>query len=150
MSLIGNIEVREMVGSITPDELGASFCANDTLINTPTVVNALFEERSRMEPKWWPALRCRLIYSHDTILSVETTDGKFLVDKTVIATGVWTERLIATNRGRHADREERLQVVATAPLPQSIKPVARVRRRPSNTPCSAISPHGTRMPSRPS
>ena len=41
MELIDGPEVRRLVGPIRPDVLGASFCANDAQINTPTVVAAL-------------------------------------------------------------------------------------------------------------
>ena len=41
MELIDGAEVRRLVGPIRPDVLGASFCANDAQINTPTVVAAL-------------------------------------------------------------------------------------------------------------
>jgi sarcosine oxidase subunit beta len=41
MELIDGAEVRRQVGPIRPDVLGASFCANDAQINTPTVVAAL-------------------------------------------------------------------------------------------------------------
>jgi hypothetical protein len=40
MELIDGAEVRRQVGPIRPDVLGASFCANDAQINTPTVVAA--------------------------------------------------------------------------------------------------------------
>jgi len=41
MELIDGAEVRRQVGPIRPDVLGASFCADDAQINTPTVVAAL-------------------------------------------------------------------------------------------------------------
>ena len=43
MELIDGAAVRELVGPIRPDVLGASFCSNDAQINTPTVVAALAE-----------------------------------------------------------------------------------------------------------
>ncbi|WP_190813050.1 NAD(P)/FAD-dependent oxidoreductase [Saccharopolyspora pogona] len=124
MTLIGNKEVRDLVGPIRPDVLGASFCANDAQINTPTVVNALVEGAIAHGVKVAEGVTVnRLIYSHDAIIGVETTQGNFLADTTVIATGAWTEKLLAASNVEARVGRERLQVVATEPLPQSIQPV---------------------------
>ena len=41
IELIDGADVRRLVGPIRPDVLGASFCAEDAQINTPTVLRAL-------------------------------------------------------------------------------------------------------------
>jgi glycine/D-amino acid oxidase-like deaminating enzyme len=124
MSLIGNKEVRELVGPIRPDVLGASFCANDAQINTPTVVNALVEGAIAHGATVLEGVEVtRLVHAQDAIVGVETEQGNYLADTTVIATGAWTQKLLAANDVDVRVGRERLQVIATAPLPRSIRPV---------------------------
>ncbi|MFJ4029943.1 NAD(P)/FAD-dependent oxidoreductase [Paenarthrobacter sp. NPDC089989] len=124
MSLIDGKEVRSLVGPIRDDVLGASFCANDAQINTPTVVAAL-AAGARAEGA---TLRegitvSKLIFSGDRIIGVETNEGNFFADKVVIASGAWTEKLMRASGLEVPIGRERLQVMATKPLPQQIKPV---------------------------
>lgn len=124
MSLIDNAEVRDLVGPIRPDVLGASFCANDAQINTPTVVNALVEGAIAEGTKVLEGVEVhRLIASDGAIIGVESDRGNFMADSVVIATGAWTEKLLAASDVAAPVGRERLQVVASKPLPQQIKPV---------------------------
>ena len=124
MSLIGNAEVRDLVGPIRPDVLGASFCSNDAQINTPTVVNALIEGAIAQGAKVLEGVEVQwLIASEATIIGVESDHGNFMADSVVIATGAWTEKLMAANDVDARVGRERLQVVALEPLPMQIKPV---------------------------
>lgn len=124
MSLIGNAEVRDLVGPIRPDVLGASFCSNDAQINTPTVVNALVEGAIAQGAKVLEGVEVqRLIASDGTIIGVESDHGNFMADAVVVATGAWTEKLMAANDVDARVGRERLQVVALEPLPMQIKPV---------------------------
>lgn len=124
MSLIGNKEVRNLVGPIRDDVAGASFCANDAQINTPTVVNALVEGAIAEGATVREGVTVtQLIASGGRIIGVETDRGSYLADSVVIATGAWTEKLMAANDIDARVGRERLQVVATTPLPQQIRPV---------------------------
>ncbi len=125
MELIDGAEVRRLVGPIRPDVLGASFCANDAQINTPTVVAALAagaraegadvrehvrghrpgDERRR------PSRRCR------------DGPGRLTADMVVVATGAWTSKLLAGSGIDVPVGIERLQVLATVPRPLDIRPV---------------------------
>lgn len=124
MSLIGNAEVRELVGPIREDVVGASFCADDAQIKTPTVVNALVEGAIAEGATVHEGVEVqRLIASEGRIIGVETSNGTYMADTVVIATGAWTRKLMAANGVDARVGLERLQVIATKPLPQQIKPV---------------------------
>lgn len=124
ISLLDNAEVRRLVGPIRPDVVGASFCGNDAQINTPTVVNALVEGAVAEGATVREGVTMnRLIISHDRVIGVETDQGNVLADTVVIATGAWTEKLMATSSVDARVGRERLQVVATKPLPAQISPV---------------------------
>lgn len=124
MSLLDASEVRDLVKPIRPDVLGGSFCANDAQINTPEVVNALVEGAIAEGAKVLEGVAARrLIHAEGRVIGVETTDGNRLADKIVIATGAWTQKLLAENGVEAPIGRERLQVVATKPLPMQIKPV---------------------------
>ena len=124
MELIDGAAVREMVGPIRPDVLGASFCSNDAQINTPTVVSALaagaraegVDVREGVEV-------CSLVESGDSVVGVETDGGRIDADIVVIATGAWTRRLLAEHGIVANIGIERLQVLATVPRPLDIRPV---------------------------
>ena len=124
MSLLTGKEVRSLVGPIREDVVGASFCANDAQINTPTVVNALVEGAIAEGAAVHEGVTVkRLIASGGRVIGAETDRGNFLANSVVIATGAWTEKLMAANDVDVRVGRERLQVVATKPLPQQIKPV---------------------------
>ncbi|MBA6440760.1 NAD(P)/FAD-dependent oxidoreductase [Streptomyces sp. GMR22] len=125
MSLIDNAEVRKLVGPIRKDVLGASFCASDAQIKTPTVVNALVEGALAEGATVHEGVEVtRLIASDGRVIGVETADGgTHMADTVVIATGAWTEKLMAANDVDARVGRERLQVIATKPLPRQIKPV---------------------------
>ena len=123
MSLIHAREVRRLVQPIREDVLGASFCADDAQLKSPDVVNALVEgaiaEGARVREG---VTVTRLIHAQDRIIGVETTEGNVLADVVVIATGAWTEKLMAADGVDTRVGRERLQVVATKPLPMQIRP----------------------------
>ncbi|NKX56675.1 NAD(P)/FAD-dependent oxidoreductase [Arthrobacter mobilis] len=124
MTLLDGKEVREKVGPIREDVVGASFCANDAQINTPTVVNALAAgARAEGADLREGVTVTRLIVSGERIIGVETNEGNFFADKVVIASGAWTEKLMRASGYEVPIGRERLQVMATKPLPAQIKPV---------------------------
>jgi glycine/D-amino acid oxidase-like deaminating enzyme len=124
MSLIGNKEVRDLVGPIREDVAGASFCAEDAQINTPTVVAALAAgARAEGADLREGVTVTKLIFSDGRIIGVETNEGNFFADKVVIASGAWTEKLLRASGLEVPIGRERLQVMATKPMPQQIKPV---------------------------
>lgn len=124
MELIDGQTVRELVGPIRPDVLGASFCSNDAQINTPTVVAALaagaraegVDLREGVEVS-------ALVESDGSVVGVDTNEGRITADIVVIATGAWTSKLLAEHGIEVNIGIERLQVLATAPRPLDIRPV---------------------------
>ncbi|HET9601156.1 MAG TPA: FAD-dependent oxidoreductase [Acidimicrobiales bacterium] len=124
MELIDGAEVRRLVGPIRPDVLGASFCANDAQINTPTVVAALAAgARAERADVREGVTMTALARAGDRVVGVETTAGRFEADMVVIATGAWTQRLLAADDVAVPVGMERLQVLATVPRPLDILPV---------------------------
>lgn len=124
MELIDGAAVRDMVGPIRPDVLGASFCGNDAQINTPTVVAALAEgARSEGVDVREGIEVSALVESGHSVVGVDTNEGRFTADIVVIATGAWTRKLLAEQGIDAQIGIERLQVLATVPRPLDIKPV---------------------------
>lgn len=124
MELLGNKEVRDLVGPIRQDVVGASYCSNDAQINTPTVVNALAAgARAEGADLREGVTVSKLIFSGERIIGVETNEGNFFADKVVIASGAWTEKLMRASGLEVPIGRERLQVMATKPMPMQIKPV---------------------------
>lgn len=124
MELIDNKAVRELVKPIREDVLGASFCANDAQINTPTVVAALAagaRQAGAVIREHEAVLE--LIYDGERVVGVKTSQGMFFADYVVVASGAWTEKLMAASGVDARVGRERLQVIATKPLPQQIRPV---------------------------
>jgi glycine/D-amino acid oxidase-like deaminating enzyme len=124
VSLVDGAEVRKLVGPIRPDVVGGSFCTNDAQINTPTVVHALTEGAIRAGAQVREGVEVTgFLESDGTVTGVRTTEGDLPADTVVVATGAWTRSLMA---GLGLDLRvglERLQVVATAPLPRTVGPV---------------------------
>ena len=124
MELIDGAEVRRQVGPIRPDVLGASFCANDAQINTPTVVAALAAgARAEGADVREGVTVTALARAGDRVVGVETDAGRVEADMVVIATGAWTQPLLATQDVAMPVGMERLQVLATVPRPLDIHPV---------------------------
>jgi glycine/D-amino acid oxidase-like deaminating enzyme len=125
MELIDGAAVREKVSVIRPDVLGASFCANDAQIKTPTVVAALaagaVEHGARIHEG---VTVTQLLRSGDDIVGVRSLDGDYYADVVVVATGAWTEHFMrdAIDMEVRVGRE-RLQVMATEKLPRVIGPL---------------------------
>ena len=124
MTLIDGDEVRRLAKPVRPDVLGASFCENDAQINTPTVVAALAAGARSEGAEIREGVRVtKLIYSGERVVGVETEDGPLFADHVVIASGAWTEQLMLASGMKVPVGRERLQVVATTPLPQQILPL---------------------------
>ncbi|WP_423181259.1 NAD(P)/FAD-dependent oxidoreductase [Arthrobacter sp. NyZ413] len=124
MSLIDGKEVKSLVGPVRNDVVGASFCANDAQINTPTVVAALAAgaraEGARLQEG---VTVTKLIVADGRVIGVETNEGNFFADTVVIATGAWTQKLMQASGYDVPVGRERLQIMATKPLPRQIRPV---------------------------
>lgn len=65
----------------------------------------------------------RIRFSGGGVIGVETNEGNFFADKVVVASGAWTEKLMRASNLEVPIGRERLQVLATKPLPMQIKPV---------------------------
>ena len=124
MTLVDGAEVRKLVGPIRPDVAGGSYCANDAQINTPTVVNALVEGAIAEGADVREGVTVTgFLESEGTVTGVRCTEGDLEADVVVVATGAWTRALLA---GLGLDVRvglERLQVVATGPLPRTVGPI---------------------------
>jgi glycine/D-amino acid oxidase-like deaminating enzyme len=124
MELIDGAEVRRQVGPIRPDVLGASFCANDAQINTPTVVAALAAgARAEGADVREGVTVTALARAGDRVVGVETDAGPVAADMVVVATGAWTHPLLVDQDLEVPVGMERLQVLATVPRPLDIHPV---------------------------
>lgn len=124
VELIDGAEVRRLVPPIRPDVVGASYCADDAHINTPLLVQALAAgARAEGATVEEGVAVTGLLRSGEDVVGVETTRGDVAADVVVAAAGVWTADLLRTTGLELAVGAERLQVIATEPLPRSIEPV---------------------------
>jgi len=124
VELIGGAEVRRLVPPIREDVLGASFCSEDAQINTLTVVRALAEGARREGAQILEGMAAKeLVFSGDDAVGVRTRERRFDADAVVIAAGAWSNELLARVGVELPVAAERLQVIATEPLPLEIKPV---------------------------
>jgi glycine/D-amino acid oxidase-like deaminating enzyme len=124
MQLIDGADVRRLVGPIRPDVLGASFCAEDAQINTPTVLRALAAgARAEGATLRENAEVHDLVWSDGSVVGVDTADGRLDADAVVVAAGAWSTALLGQAGFKLPVGAERLQVIATAPLPPQIGPV---------------------------
>lgn len=125
MELLDNREVRNLVGPIRPDVAGASFCANDAQINTATVVDAIAAGARAESADIREGVRVdRILFDGDRAIGAVTVEGEqHLADYVVVATGAWTEKFMRASGWDVRVGRERLQVLATKPLPQQIAPV---------------------------
>jgi glycine/D-amino acid oxidase-like deaminating enzyme len=125
MELIDGEAVRRLVKPIRQDVLGASFCANDAQIKTPTVVAALAAGAVLHGARLREGLAVTtLLKDGDRVVGVRTIDGDFYADTVVVATGAWTEHFMRDAIGVDVPvGRERLQVMATAKVPHQIGPL---------------------------
>lgn len=124
LELIDGAAVRELVPPIREDVLGASFCSEDAQINTPTVVRALAAGARAEGADVREGVAVEgLLTSGDEIVGVRTGQGDLEADAVVVAAGAWSTALLAAHGVDVPIGAERLQVVATHPLPLQIKPV---------------------------
>lgn len=125
MELLDAAATREKVPALRPDVLGASFCANDAQIKTPTVVRALAAGAVKHGARIHEGLAVtELLRSAERVVGVRTLDGDFHADVVVVATGAWTQHFMrdALDLDVRIGRE-RLQVMATEKLPRSVGPL---------------------------
>jgi glycine/D-amino acid oxidase-like deaminating enzyme len=109
MELIDGAEVRRLVPPIREDVLGASFCPLDAQIDTPRFVRALAAGALRRDG--------------ERVVGVDTSEGRIDADAVVVAAGVWARSLLAPIGVDLPLGAERLQVLATEPLPPLIEPL---------------------------
>lgn len=124
IELIDGAEVRRLVPPIRSDVLGASFCSEDAQINTPSVVRALVEgaRREGAEVREHTAAD-ELLLADNMVAGVRCGEERIEADAVVVATGAWSNELLAAVDLELPIGAERLQVVGTEPLPIDIKPV---------------------------
>lgn len=124
MEMIDGGAVRSLIPPIREDVLGASFCSEDAQINTPTVVcalaagaraeGALIREGVDVDD---------LVWDGEDVAGVVTDEGRIDADAVVVAAGAWSTALLARAGFDLPVGAERLQVMATEPLPRMFGPV---------------------------
>jgi glycine/D-amino acid oxidase-like deaminating enzyme len=123
MELIDGAAVRTLVQPVRPDVVCGAYCAHDAHINTPLVVRALAEGARQAGAA---IVEHRPVTALGTdggrVVGVETAEGRLEADEVVIAAGVWSRALLAAAGVDAPIGAERLQVVATARLPQQVEP----------------------------
>ena len=122
VELIDGAEVRRLVPPIREDVLGASFCPLDAQITTSTVVRALAAgaRAEGAEVREGDGVDA-LLLGGDEVVGVVTDEGPLEADAVVVAAGVWSRGLLAGLGIDVPIGHERLQVLATDPLPPSIE-----------------------------
>ena len=124
MEIIDGRDVRALVPPIREDVLGASFSPEDAQINTPTVVRALAAGARAEGAQLREGVTVTgMIVSGDEVVGVRTDQGDVTADVVVVAAGAWSTSLLADVGVPVPIGAERLQVMATHPLPPQIKPV---------------------------
>lgn len=121
LELIDGAEVRRLVPPIRADVLGASFCPLDAQITTSTVVRALAAgaRAEGADVREGVGVGALLVADGD-VVGVVTDDGPIEADAVVVAAGVWSRGLLGGVGLDVPIGHERLQVLATDPLPPSI------------------------------
>jgi glycine/D-amino acid oxidase-like deaminating enzyme len=124
VELVDGAEVRRMVSPIREDVLGGSFCPLDAQIDTPRFVRALAAgARAHGADVREGVAVTGLRRDGERVVGVETSDGAIGADAVVVAAGAWTPPILATIDVDVKVGGERLQVLATEPLPRLIEPV---------------------------
>jgi glycine/D-amino acid oxidase-like deaminating enzyme len=124
MELIDGAEVRRLVPPIREDVLGASFCPLDAQIITPLFVRSLAAGARAHGAEIKEGVEVTALRRDgNRVVGVETSDGPIDADTVVAATGVWSPELLGTIDVDLKVGGERLQVLATEPLPPMIEPL---------------------------
>ncbi len=119
IELIDGAEVRRLVPPIRDDVLGASYCSEDAQIVTSTVVDALIRGARAEGATIREGVAVeRLVLDGERVVGVDTDAGRITGDATVIATGAWSTRFLASNGIDVPIGGERLQLVSTVPQRQ--------------------------------
>ena len=124
VELVDGAQVRRLVPPIREDVLGGSFCPLDAQIDTPRFVRALAAgaRAHGAEIREGVAVTA-LRRDGERVVGVETSDGTIDAETVVVAAGAWTPPVLATIGVDAKVGGERLQVLATEPLPRMIEPV---------------------------
>lgn len=124
VELLDGDEVRRLVPPIRADVLGATYCADDAHINTPLLVRALVEgARAEGATIREGVPVTGFLRAGDDVAGVTTPEGDVAADVVVAAAGVWTTALLEPLGVDLPVGAERLQVIATEPLPRLVEPV---------------------------
>lgn len=124
MELIDGAEVQRLVPPIREDVLGASFCPLDAQIDTPRFVRSLAAGARAHGAEIREGVAVTgLRRDGERVVGVETSEGPIDADTVVAAAGVWAPGLLASIDVDLKVGGERLQVLATEPLPRMIEPL---------------------------
>jgi glycine/D-amino acid oxidase-like deaminating enzyme len=124
MELVDDATVRGLVPPIRADVLGGSYCAEDAQIDAPAVVRApAGGARAEGAELREGVTATGLLRSRDELVGVSTDAGDVHGDAVVIAAGAWSTALLGAAGMDVPIGAERLQLIATAPLPLRIRPL---------------------------
>jgi glycine/D-amino acid oxidase-like deaminating enzyme len=124
VELVDGATVRGLVPPIRADVLGASYCGEDAQIDAPAVVRALAAGARAEGAELREGVTVTgLLRSGDDIVGVSSDAGEVHGDAVVIAAGAWSTALLAAAGLDVPIGAERLQLIATEPLPLRIGPL---------------------------
>jgi glycine/D-amino acid oxidase-like deaminating enzyme len=124
VELVDGATVRDLVPPIRAEVLGGSYCAEDAQIDAAAVVRALAAgARAEGADLREGVTATGLLRSRDELVGVSTDAGDVHGDAVVIAAGAWSTALLGAAGLDVPIGAERLQLIATVPLPLRIRPL---------------------------
>ena len=124
MELIDGAAARAHCPALSPRVLGASFNPLDAHQNTQRIVEALAHAAERAGATLRPGLQVdRLLVEKGRVVGVAAGPETFRAGTVVLATGVWTPKLLEPLGIEVPITAMRLQVIETAPAPFRFEPL---------------------------
>jgi glycine/D-amino acid oxidase-like deaminating enzyme len=124
MELIDGAAARALCPALSPKVLGASFNPIDAHQNTKLLVEALARAAERAGATVRTGVQVdRLLVEKGRIVGASAGEETFLAGTTVLATGVWTTKLLEPLGVKVPITAMRLQVVETEPAPIRFEPM---------------------------
>ncbi len=116
--------VRAVAPALTEDVVAASFCPTDGHANPDLTVRAFAAAAARLGATFRPHLTVtRILTAGGRVSGVATPDEEFAADTVIVATGIYTSRLLAPLGLELPLSVGHVPVVQTIPLPSTLAPV---------------------------
>lgn len=124
IELVDAAVVRRLVPGIRDDVLGASYCAEDAQIATPTLLAALVRGARAEGVEIREGVEVRgFVDTGGEVAGVDTDAGTIACSAVVVAAGAWTTPLLAACGVELPIGVERLQLLRTSAVPFHIEPL---------------------------